>query len=98
MISFVGYNFLSDLNSVDPYPTNAGTFNQVEIYRAIYDHIDISNDTTITSNIHQHNGILEQSSTAILTVTFPVVRLRTFHRVLPKFVSRSAKLENLIGR
>lgn len=51
MISFVGYNFLSDLNSVDPYPTNAGIFNQVEIYRAIYDHIDISNDTTITSNI-----------------------------------------------
>ena len=51
MISFVGYNFLSDLNSVDPYPTNAGIFNQVEIYRAIYDHIDISNDTAITSNI-----------------------------------------------
>lgn len=51
MISFVGYNFLSDLNSVDPYPTNAGIFNQVEIYRAIYDHIDISNNTTITSNI-----------------------------------------------
>ena len=51
MISFVGYNFLSDLNSVDPYPTNAGIFNQVEIYRAIYDHIDISNDTTIISNI-----------------------------------------------
>ena len=51
MISFVGYNFLSDLNSVDPYPTNVGIFNQVEIYRAIYDHIDISNDTTITSNI-----------------------------------------------
>lgn len=51
MISFVGYNFLSDLSSVDPYPTNAGIFNQVEIYRAIYDHIDISNDTTITSNI-----------------------------------------------
>ena len=51
MISFVGYNFLSDLNSVDPYPTNVGTFNQVEIYRAIYDHIDISNDTAITSNI-----------------------------------------------
>ena len=51
MISFVGYNFLSDLNSVDPYPTNVGIFNQVEIYRAIYDHIDISNDTAITSNI-----------------------------------------------
>lgn len=51
MISFVGYNFLSDLNSVDPYPTNVGIFNQVEIYRVIYDHIDISNDTTITSNI-----------------------------------------------
>ena len=51
MISFVGYNFLSDLSSVDPYPTNVGIFNQVEIYRAIYDHIDISNDTTITSNI-----------------------------------------------
>ena len=51
MISFVGYNFLSDLNSVDPYSTNVGIFNQVEIYRAIYDHIDISNDTAITSNI-----------------------------------------------
>lgn len=51
MISFVGYNFLSDLNSVDPYPTNTGIFNQVEIYRAIYDHLDISNDTAITSNI-----------------------------------------------
>lgn len=51
MISFVGYNFLADGNSVDPYPTKLVTFTEMGIYRAIYDHVNISDDTTITSNI-----------------------------------------------
>lgn len=51
MIGIVGYNFCGDVNCFDPYPVNAGGFTEVEIYRAIYDHIDISSDTTITSKL-----------------------------------------------
>lgn len=51
MIGIVGYNFLGDVNSLDPAPTNLDTLTEINIYRAIYDHIDVSSDTTITSNV-----------------------------------------------
>lgn len=51
MIGIVGYNFCGDINALDPYPSNIGALTQVEIYRAQYDHIDISSDTTITSTL-----------------------------------------------
>lgn len=49
MINFVGYNFVDDINSLDPYPTNIKQLTSTKIQHGYFNHIDISSDTTITS-------------------------------------------------
>lgn len=44
MILFNGYNFLGDVNALDPYPTNAANITNTKIRGGIFDHINISSD------------------------------------------------------
>lgn len=43
---FLGYNFLRDAYSAQPTPTNLTNITQVEISNGIYDHVNISKDTS----------------------------------------------------
>ena len=51
MINFVGYNFVDDINSLDPYPTSIRRLTSTKIQHGIFNHINISSDTSITSTI-----------------------------------------------
>lgn len=46
MILFTGYNFLGDINALDPYPTDISNITKTKIKSGIYDHINISSDVT----------------------------------------------------
>lgn len=48
MISFCGYNLSSDINSMDSVPTGVNGINFIKIENAIYDHFDITSDTSLT--------------------------------------------------
>ena len=48
MISFCGYNLSSDINSMDSVPTVVNGINFIKIENAIYDHFDITSDTSLT--------------------------------------------------
>ena len=51
MINFVGYNFVDDINSLDPYPTSIRRLTSTKIQHGYFNHINISSDTSITSTI-----------------------------------------------
>ena len=46
MIQFINYNFLSDGNALDPYPTHIGTIDTVQIQNAQYNDFFITQDVT----------------------------------------------------
>lgn len=46
MILFTGYNFLGDINALDPYPTDISNITTTRIKNGIFDHINISSDVT----------------------------------------------------
>ena len=49
MITFMGYNFCSDINALDPYPTNIKSIKSTKVQNGLIDHYDASSDTSITS-------------------------------------------------
>ena len=46
MLSFLGYNFLSDGNSLDPVPTQMATVSTVQLRNGIFDTYYLTSDTT----------------------------------------------------
>lgn len=48
MISFCGYNFVRDIDSLNPFPTNLNNISSVQIQNAIYEHIDISKNVSFS--------------------------------------------------
>lgn len=48
MIAFCGYNLSSDVNSMDSVPSNIVNIDNVMIQNAIYDHFDITTDTSLS--------------------------------------------------
>ena len=46
MILFTGYNFLGDVNALDPYPTAITGVNDIKVQGGIFDHLHITADTT----------------------------------------------------
>lgn len=46
MIGLIGYNFCSDVNSLDPTPTNIQSITNTEIRNGIFDHFNVSRDTS----------------------------------------------------
>lgn len=42
MIEFLGYNFLRDTNTLDPFPTDANNLSTIDIWNGIYDNINIT--------------------------------------------------------
>ena len=51
MINFVGYNFVDDINSLDPYPTSIRRLTSTKIQHGLFNHINVSSDTSIKSTI-----------------------------------------------
>lgn len=45
MLSFLGYNFFSDGNSLDPYPTSLENITNLTIQNGIYDEVYLTKDT-----------------------------------------------------
>ena len=46
MIGFLGYNFCSDSNSIDPVPTSVNNITTTQIENGIYDHWYLTSDTS----------------------------------------------------
>ena len=46
MLSFCGYNFMSDINALDPLATNLNNIDNVQIQNGIFDHFNITRDVT----------------------------------------------------
>ncbi len=46
MIGFIGYNFYSDGNALDPTPTDINTIAYTKIQNGIFDHFNVSRDTS----------------------------------------------------
>lgn len=45
MISILGYNFCSDMNALDPFPTNVTNITTVTVQNGIFDHFNLTKDT-----------------------------------------------------
>lgn len=46
MIGLLGYSFLGDINAADPFPSGVVGINETKIENGIFDHVDISRNTT----------------------------------------------------
>lgn len=46
MIGFIGYNFYSDGNALDPTPTNINNITHTMVQNGIFDHFNVSRDTS----------------------------------------------------
>lgn len=46
MLGLTGYNFLGDINALDPISINVDNITKIEIMRGIYDHINLNQDVT----------------------------------------------------
>ena len=46
MIGLVGYNFCSDSNALDPTPTNINSLTYTKAQNGIFDHFNVSRDTS----------------------------------------------------
>lgn len=46
MFEIVGYNFLKDINALDPRPTSVQNITKTQVQNGIFDHINITRDTT----------------------------------------------------
>lgn len=46
MISILGYNFCSDANALDPFPTNITNITNITIKNGIFDHFNLTKDVT----------------------------------------------------
>lgn len=47
MFSFVGYNFIGDLNALDPAPTSLDNIRGTQIQNGIFDHINMTRDVAM---------------------------------------------------
>ena len=50
MIGLIGYNFCSDGNALDPTPTNINNLTSTRIQNGIFDHFNVSRDTSFDYN------------------------------------------------
>lgn len=50
MLSFCGYNFMSDINALDPLATNLNNLDNVQIQNGIFDHFNATRDVTFAYN------------------------------------------------
>ena len=48
MFGFLGYNFLKDINCLDPTPVNITSLNNTKIQNGVFDRVYITGDTTFT--------------------------------------------------
>lgn len=46
MLGIIGYNFLSDINTLDPISTNVDNITYLKIMRGVYDHVNLNQDVT----------------------------------------------------
>ena len=59
MLQFIRYNFISDGNALDPYPTDIQNITNTKIQNAIYNDFYITNFFTLRRIImDQNNSIL----------------------------------------
>ena len=51
MIAVLGYNFCSDRNAIDPMPTNVSHITKTRIENGIYDHFNVTSNTSKSYNV-----------------------------------------------